>query len=154
MNSKNKKLKDDVIKEMGDLFVKLPPKNGLEASLIAEKFYYDYMNNFENNSILENISFESNEESTASIDTNKRNLQKLIIKNIIYWFRDLLLIEESSSNIHFKNYKDELLIQSRLSNKDYILKSINIFEQLLKKIEYNISDKYLINDAFRKIIHY
>ena len=112
------------------------------------------MNNFENNSILENISFESNEESTASIDTNKRNLQKLIIKNIIYWFRDLLLIEESLSNIHFKNYKDELLIQSRLSNKDYILKSINIFEQLLKKIEYNISDKYLINDAFRKIIHY
>ena len=151
---KFKKLKDDVIKEMGDLFVKLPPKNGLEASLLAEKFYYDYMNNFENNSILENISFESNEESTASIDTNKRNLQNLIIKNIIYWFRDLLLIEESSSNIHFKNYKDELLIQSRLSNKDYILKSINIFEQLLKKIEYNISDKYLINDAFRKIIHY
>ena len=73
---KFKKLKDDVIKEMGDLFVKLPPKNGLEASLLAEKFYYDYMNNFENNSILENISFESNEDSTISIDTNKRNLQK------------------------------------------------------------------------------
>ena len=39
-------------------------------------------------------------------------------------------------------------------NIDYILKSINIFEQLLKKIEYNISDKYLINDAFRKIIQH
>ena len=43
------------------------------------------MNNFENNSILENISFESNEESSASIDKNKKFTKK-IIKNIIYWF--------------------------------------------------------------------
>ena len=48
------------------------------------------MNNFEDNSIFENISFESNEESSTSIDTNKKIYKKLV-KNIIYWFRGFII---------------------------------------------------------------
>ena len=151
---KFKSFQDDLIKEIVDLFIKLPPKNGLEAALLAEKFYYNYMIDEEQNLIVDDMFFESESESIASASINKKNLQKLIIKNMIYWLRDLLLIEESSNNIYFKNCKNDLLRQSQLTNKDFILKSINVFEELLKKIEYNIFDKYLIDDAFRKIIHY
>ena len=65
-----------------------------------------------------------------------------------------MLIKESSKNIIFTNYSSELNKQSKSLEKDYILKAIDIFEKLLVKIDLNVSDKYLVQDAFRKIIIY
>ena len=65
-----------------------------------------------------------------------------------------MLIKESSKNIIFTNYSSELHKQSQSIEKDYILKAIDVFEKLLVKIDLNISDKYLVQDAFRKIIIY
>jgi len=144
----------DLIPEIGSLFKNLPPKNGLEATLISEKFYNDYMNNLEIISYQNNMIKDSSDESLADDEGRKKNLQKVVIKNLIYWLRDLLLIKESSKNLIFSNYSDDLHKQSKSLEKDYILKSIDIFEKLLVKIDLNISDKYLVQDSFRKIITY
>ena len=144
----------DLILEIGSLFKNLPPKNGIEAILIAEKFYNDYMNNLKILSYQNNNVKDSSDESSADEETRIKNLQKVVIKNLIYWLRDLLLIKESSKNIIFTNYSSELHKQSKSLQKDYILKAIDVFEKLLVKIDLNISDKYLVQDAFRKIIIY
>jgi len=144
----------DLILEIGSLFKNLPPKNGMEAISIAEKFYNDYMNNLKILSYQNNNVKDSSDESSADEETRIKNLQKVVIKNLIYWLRDLLLIKESSKNIIFTNYSSELHKQSKSLQKDYILKAIDVFEKLLVKIDLNISDKYLVQDAFRKIIIY
>ena len=144
----------DLILEIGSLFKNLPPKNGIEAILIAEKFYNDYMHNFKILSYQNDNVKDSSDELSADEETRIKNLQKVVIKNLIYWLRDLLLIKESSKNIIFTNYSSELHKQSKSLEKDYILKAIDVFEKLLRKIDLNISDKYLVQDAFRKIIIY
>ena len=144
----------DLMQEIGSLFKNLPPKNGMEAISIAEKFYNDYMNNLKILSYQNNNVRDSSDESSADEETRIKNLQKVVIKNLIYWLRDLLLIKESSKNIIFTNYSSELHKQSKSLEKDYILRAIDVFEKLLVKIDLNISDKYLVQDAFRKIIIY
>ena len=144
----------DLMQEIGSLFKNLPPKNGMEAISIAEKFYNDYMNNLKILSYQNNNVRDSSDESSADEETRIKNLQKVVIKNLIYWLRDLLVIKESSKNIMFTNYSSELHKQSKSLEKDYILRAIDVFEKLLVKIDLNISDKYLVQDAFRKIIIY
>ena len=144
--------------EIIDLLKMLPPKNGLDAELIANKFLsYSSEENIsifiDSNSDLHENDFLSKDLYEAHIESLKRNYQQKLILNLLNWFRDLLLISNNiKEGICYFSYINYLEKQSREINKFYILKVISQLENFSKRINSSLIDIHVVDDIFRKMI--
>ena len=148
--------KDEI--EIVDLLKMLPPKNGIEAELIANKFLsYSSEENISSyinlNSDLQEIDFSSKDLYEAHIESLRRNYQQKLILNLLNWFRDLLLISNNiKEGIYYSSFIDCLEKQSNEINKFYILKVISQLENFSKRINSTLIDVHVVDDIFRKMI--
>jgi DNA polymerase-3 subunit delta' len=155
---------DDVWKSsLMSVLHNLPPSGGLGAARLASQFkaLFDRVKEGISDSVIEELDQndealdESKLKAILEARTNARlkEVQGDVFRVMLDWMRDVLMLTSNidSSELIFGDEYDVLADQARQHSQGSALKAIEVVEGMARRLDRNIPDLQIYDEAFRKM---
>jgi DNA polymerase-3 subunit delta' len=156
---------DDVWKsQLMNVLYNLPPTGGLGASRLASQFksMFDRVKEGISDAVIEEL--DQNDEALdetklkAILDarTNARlkEVQADVFRVMLDWHRDVLMLtsDVDAEDLIFADDQETLVDQARQHTQGSALQAINVVEGMARRLDRNIPDLQIYDEAFRKMV--